>query len=210
MTGSRHLWTAIAWLFVAASAAPVAAQTPPSPDPWRHGATVTVGGGTASASGEVNGLGSGSMSWELTPRLALEGTAFWLDRAHDAGAFAAALSARFDLSPPRRVVPFVDSGFGFYDATFDLRQGTPPAFYRQRGAQPSVGATMVSFTDPMLLVGGGGDVFLNTHLAVRPEIALLLAIHGSQTYDIATVTVRFVYHFERHPLGEATRAARHP
>lgn len=176
------------------------AQTPQAPVPLSRGTTVNVFGGAASASSEIGPLGGVAFGWEVTPRLTVEGSASWLDRHRGAKAFAAELKALVNLVPGRSVVPFLQGGVGLYRATFDPSKGEPPDFYGGRVTANPVGTTTATFTDPSFVVGGGVNMFMTRHLAIRPDIDAKIVRNHSQRYVVTAVSVHLAYHFEDHPI----------
>jgi hypothetical protein len=153
----------------------------------------------ASGTSNLGGLGGGSIGWEFNRRVGLEGAGSWFDRGNGADAFAASLVAQAALTPFQRWVPFVEGGPAMYRASFDTSRADIPSFYRNRLAGSSIGET-VAFRDPAFVVGGGINFFTLGHLAIRPAVNVLVAIRDSDTYSVATFTIRAVYHFEHHPV----------
>ena len=182
-------------------AAAASAQTDYSGDQWRHGTTLNVSGGAASASSEAGAVVGAAVGWEIKPWLAVEGGGSWLDREKGAEAFAAELTALIGLRRASPVTPFVEGGFGLYRASFDLSQGPPPGFYGRRLATPSNITSTVSFTDPSFIVGIGLNVFVTPHLALRPDIGVRLVRRDSQSYVVSALMVHLAYHFEEHPTA---------
>jgi opacity protein-like surface antigen len=200
----------VAWssLLVALfTATPLGAQPTPPPNLWSHGTTLSVAGGTASASSDTGGQISTSIGWEITPRLGIEGTGSWLDRRNGAEAFAATLSVQASLLPPHLATPFVQAGYGLYHASFDVSRSAIPGFYRDRITTAMLGSVTDVFNDPAFTVGGGVNVFVTHHIAIRPEVAALVVARNSQTYVVATAAVRAAYHFEQHPTRPSRAVA---
>jgi Outer membrane protein beta-barrel domain len=195
----RALWLVPAvalWL-----PAPAAAQVPTTE--WQRGSTLSVFGGAATASSSTDPGFGGSMGWELTPRLSIEGRALWLVADSGPDAFSALLGTRFALRASRPFVPVVTASAGVYHAAFDVRSTTIPDFYQRRIDElMAAGGPRSSYTfnDFSLQVGGGFDIFLTEHLVFRPELSLLLATDGSDSRPQALYGVQFAYHFEPHPV----------
>jgi hypothetical protein len=182
----------------------VAAQTVPPGNPWNRGTTLNVFVGANRASSELGPAAGGALGWELWPWLGVEGSAGWLDRPGRAHAFAAELKALVGLPRLRPVVPFVEGGVGLYRATFDRAAPGIPAFYRGRvRSGTSLSQGLASVTDPSLVVGGGANVYLNRHIAIRPEMEARIVLHDSQRHVVTSMAVRFAYHFEEHPITPA-------
>jgi hypothetical protein len=116
-------------------------------------------------------------------------------------AFAATLSAHVNVTPPRRLVPFLKGGVGLYRASVEAGRPGVPDFYRRRlDDGPSGLRRMQSFTDPALVLGGGASIFATRHFAIRPEIEAIVARRQAQSFVVAAASVRLVYHFEEHPV----------
>jgi hypothetical protein len=128
-------------------------------------------------------LGAG-IGWELLPHFTIEGRGFWLDEGPNADAFAAVLGVRVPLLTRRVVVPFVASGAGLYLSRFET------------------GAT---FEDFALSFTGGADVYLSQHLALRPELTVLVVTETSSARTVPVFGAQLAYHFEDHPITPARR-----
>ena len=160
------------WLLVLMAAASAAAQ-PAIKGDWGHGTTLNVFAGAATDSSTTGELAGAAVGWEITPRLALEGTGAWFDRGAGADAFAATVKLQAALSARSRWVPFVSAGAGLYHASFDPNATTIPGFYHRRIEQGTLAASDdATFTDPALVLGGGVNLFVKRHVALRPTVAL--------------------------------------
>jgi hypothetical protein len=150
------------------------------------------------------------MGWELTPRIAVEGSATWIGLTADTDAFAAAVRAKVNLATARPVVPFLAGGVGLYRASFHgIDAAGLPGFYRDRVGGESGGlGTSVSFTDPSLVAGGGVTIFLTRHLAIRPEVEAIVVMRDSRTHMAGVAGVHLAYHFEEHPITPSRRPSR--
>lgn len=191
----RTLWSVPV---IIALSAPALAQPVPQLQEWTHGTTVNVFAGVALDAGESGPVGGGAVGWEIAPAIAIEGSAAWLDRGGGAHAFAAGLKLQAGLMRPRPVVPFVEAGVGLYRASFDPLRGTVPGFYRRRFEEAR--RAMITFTDPSIVLGGGVNVFLTRHLAIRPGVETMIVIRHGRTYVVTAVAVHAAYHFESHPV----------
>ncbi len=178
-----------------------AGAQPPAPDSsWAHGTTVNVFAGSSSGSSTTGALAGGAFGWEITPALGVEARGTWLDRGHRANAFFADLTAQVGLTSPRRVVPFAEGGIGFYRARFNDGAAVPEFYRRRLQATGLMAASQHTFTDPSFVVGGGVNVYLTTHLALRPDLNWVLVRRDAANDVLTTVSVHLAYHFERHPL----------
>jgi hypothetical protein len=166
---------------------------------WRHGTTLAgfVGGGSP-FSGVDPALGL-SLGWEMKPWLGFEGRGTWFPTPDGMSAFAAALSTRIAFDSARPVLPYASAGVGFYRATFDTPAGNAmPRFYRRRmGDGGLLGRT---FDDFLLTAGVGAEVFLSRHVALRPELTVMVVTARSDARAIPVFGVQAAYHFESHPI----------
>jgi hypothetical protein len=166
---------------------------------WRHGTTLAgfVGAGSPFA-GVDPALGL-SLGWEMKPWLGFEGRGTWFLAPDGASAFAAAFSTRIAFDSARPVLPYASAGVGFYRATFDMpASNAMPRFYRRRlGEAGLLGRT---FDDLLLTVGGGAEVFLSRHVALRPELTVMMVTARSDVRAIPVFGVQMAYHFESHPI----------
>ena len=185
-----------------AFAPPASAQSAAaaSDNPWRHGTTLSLFGGTATDSSESHGTFGGGFGWEINHWIELEGTGTWLVPRHGSDAFAAELKMMASLTRPTTVVPFLGAGIGMYRASFDTTSGPLPEFYQSRDGGAAAGSSQ-TFTDPSFVFSGGLDIFARGRLSIRPEISVRLATHSSSVYPVTMVTVRATYHFELHEAG---------
>jgi hypothetical protein len=201
-TFHRAAWTALS-VFVLS--VPGTAQTLPRGNDWSHGTTLNISGGVAADASETRPLASTAVGWEITPAIAIEGSGYWLDRS-GADVFAAALKVQAGLLVPHTAVPFLEAGVGLYRASFDPAASTVPDFYRRRIAAntPGPGATS-TFTDPSFILGGGVNIFVTRHIAIRPDVESMIVRRDSQHYVVTAVAVHIAYHFESHPIAPTRR-----
>jgi hypothetical protein len=57
-----------------------------------------------------------------------------------------------------------------------------------------------SFNDFAYSFGGGLDIFLRRHVALRPDVRVILATDGSRSRAVAVYGVHLAVHFEEHPV----------
>ncbi len=185
-----------------AAAAPAAAQTARSTQLAR-GTTVSGFAGVAGGGSQTGPLFGGSAGWDMTPLLGIEGSGSWVDFAHRAHGFAAALKLRVKLTGQHTVVPFVQGGIGMYRATFAAGETIRPEFYRRRHTRGvGLGAT---FTDPTVVGGGGLTIALNRRTALRPVVESMLAMRNGRTRALTSFAVHAVFVFEDHPVTPGVR-----
>jgi Outer membrane protein beta-barrel domain len=182
-------------------AAPAPAQPPAGTNVWTHGTTINVFAGATRDASKTSGVLGGAFGWEITPQIGVEASGRWIDRGQNSDAFAADLMLQAGLTHPHGAVPFVEAGVGFFRASFGAGAVDVPPFYSRRmGPSNMLGARRV-FTDPSFTVGGGVNVYLTPHLAVRPAVDATFVTRGGYGHDtLAAFTVHVAYHFEPHPL----------
>jgi hypothetical protein len=174
------------------AALPAQAQGPLPAHQWSHCATLTGSGGVATGSDHTGATLGGAIGWEITPRLALEGSATWFDKQIGSTAFAAGLSVRALVTESSWLAPFVEGGFGLYAASFDPNRATDiPSFYASRMS----GTITNWFTDPAFFVGAGVDLMRRSNFAVRPTAGAIVAVRDGDAYTVGTFAVRIEYHF---------------
>ena len=164
---------------------------------WQHGTLLTGFLGAQAASSDLSGGAGAGLGWEMTRRLAFEGRAAWFPMNDKPSDFAATLAANLSLMAPRTVVPFMTFGAGMYRATFNSASTDIPDFYRQRMPE---GPGTHTFQDFLMTIGGGLNVFVGSHLAIRPDASLMLVTTTSDVRPVGTIGVQFVYHIEPHPI----------
>jgi hypothetical protein len=172
---------------------------------WRQGTTLAGFVGAASPSSDTNVAVGAALGWEITPHFTLEGRGMWFDAGRRADAFAAVLGSRIPLLPARPVVPFLSAGVGVYRATFESMSDTIPRFYQRRMMSGPAGIQGRTFSDFVKALGGGADVFLARHLALRPDVTVLLVTTRSDIRAVPVYGVHLAYHFESHPITPAAR-----
>jgi hypothetical protein len=188
----------VAALAVLTVAARASAQTVPMD--WRHGTTLMGFAGTQSASSDLSPAAGAGFGWEVTRRLSFEGRGTWFAVNNGQTDFAATLAAHIALLTPRSVVPFVSAGAGMYRATVNPAWTDVPDFYRQRMSPDVPGQH--TFQDFLVTVGGGVNIFVSSHFALRPEANLLLVTTSSDSRPTGVYGLQLVYHFETHKLGQ--------
>ena len=198
-----HRVCALALVF-AALAAPASAQRqvpPPSePDDWSHSTTLSLAGGLATDTSDPGAAAGGAIGWGLAPRVAIEGSALWLDDAAGTGGFNAALKVRAGLRQAG-VSPFVEGGIGLYHVSTTAGPETMPAFYGNRMVSATNGTTVTqSFTDPSFHIGAGINVFMSRRISLQPAVEAMIVTADSQSYTLTLATIRLAYHFEDHPV----------
>ena len=170
-----------------------------SGEDWSHGTTLAGFVGAASPFSGVDPALGLSLGWEVTPRLGLEGRGTWFPAPQGMSAFAAAFGARMAFESSRPILPFASAGVGFYRATFDAAaSGTMPRFYRGRMAE--VGRLSRTFDDFLVTIGAGTELFLSRHVALRPELTMLLVTARTDARAVPLFGVHMVYHFESHEI----------
>jgi hypothetical protein len=174
---------------------------PPTSDMWRHGSTLSLFGGASGANSDFASMGGGALGWEITPRVAIEGSGSWYEWGHQTHAFAAALKTNVAVTTARPFVPFVAAGVGLYRASVAMGDSRMPEFYRARmpGFDGSLNASRI-FMDPSVLVGGGVNLFVSRHYAIRPAVDATIVMRDGHTQTVTSAVVHVTYHFEDHPV----------
>lgn len=168
-------FTCAACVILAMTATPWA-QTGIRPDEWSHGTTLNGFVGAPIESDRAGAALGGAVGWEMTPRVAIEGTGSWLDFGHGASGFAGAITLRTRLFGRRKIDPFLQAGIGMYRASFGLGSTLPGFYERRTNRRPLTGD--LTFTDPTVIAGGGTNIFLNRRFAVRPDVAASIVLRG--------------------------------
>jgi hypothetical protein len=137
-----------------------------------------------------------AMGWQVTPHFGAEMRGFWLKADEHQNAFSAVVAFRASLRPGHRAVPFVAAGGGVYQMRFDTGFVDAPEFYRQRMTNLSPVLPHYRFTDPVIALGGGADLFVSRHVAIRPEAMALIVIGGGDHRTVPAYGVQVAYHFE--------------
>jgi hypothetical protein len=177
----------------------VAAQADVRANEWSRGTTLNGSLAVVADSSQTGAAVGGGMGWELTPAVAIEGTGSWAEFGSGTTAFGGGLKVRARLAGRRHIDPFLQAGVGLYRVTFGSDDNDVPVFYRRRmGTLPSVSGR--TFTDPSILGGGGVSIFLNRHLALRPDVEAAFVLRDGRSHVVTTVAVHAVYHFESHPV----------
>ena len=172
------------------------------PMDWRHGTTLVGFVGTESASSDVSPAAGVGLGWEVTRRLSFEGRGLWFRVNDGPSDFAATLAAHVALLTPRPVVPFVSAGAGMYRATLNSASTVAPEFYRTRMSPDVLGPRNHTFQDFLVTAGAGVNVFVSSHLALRPEANLMIVTTSSDSRPLAVYGLQIVYHFEAHRVGQ--------
>lgn len=188
--------------------APAATQTVGSANEWGRGTTLTGFAGIAVDSARSGPLVGGTVGWEITPRLAIDGSGMWVEHGSSNDVFAAALKVRAapfgTRTRLRTAVPFLQAGIGMYRASFKARDDMP-GFYRYRMHQDVSSGVKRSFTDPSLVFGGGADVFVSRNVAIRPDIEAMVVLRDSRSHVATALRINVVYHIEEHPVTPTRR-----
>jgi hypothetical protein len=157
-----------------------AAQTGPTRHAWSHGTMLSVFAGADRDGSRTRALAGTGIGWEVVPWFGLEGNGTRFDRGAHGEAFAADVRALVGLPRAGAVVPFVSGGVGLYRTTFERARGV---------------------TDPSVIAGGGLNLFVTQHAALRPEVTSTFVIGDTRTHAVTAVALRMTYHFEGHPIN---------
>jgi hypothetical protein len=181
-----------------AVAARASAQT--APMDWRHGTILSGFAGIQATSSDVSPAAGVGLGWEVTRRLSFEGRGTWFNVNEGPSDFTATLATHVALLRPRRAVPFVSAGVGMYRATVNSAWADLPDFYRLRLSPDAPGNH--TFQDFLMTFGGGVNVFVGSHLALRPEANLMLVTTTNDARPVGMYGLQVVYHFEAHTVSQ--------
>lgn len=201
----RHLLTATIGVLLAAWAAPAGAQTAPV----TSATSLAITGGLSHADDATRPTLGGTVRWELTPHLAVEGAGRWMDRRRHPDAYAAELAIVAGLSGTRETaVPYLLAGIGLQRRSFDLGAGAPaaPGFYARRvTATASAAGNRETFTDPTAVAGFGVDVPIGHLFTIRPDLRALVVFGGGRRDTVVLATVSLGRRFEHKPVTPVRR-----
>jgi hypothetical protein len=187
-------------ILLAACLIAVPSIAPAQGNPWKKGTALGVFVGGARQSEGTDMAAGTSISWEMTPLFTIEGSGTWTSGS-TVDTFSALIGTRVNLLPRRLLVPFVSGGAGMQVATVDGAIADVPSFYSRRMVTTSTSTTLThTFDDFAWSVGGGVDVFINHHVALRPDLRVLLVHADGQTRPTTVYGVHLVYHFEEHAV----------
>jgi hypothetical protein len=195
------------WLVVLSIGALLGTATSASAQPvveeWHKGTALSIFGGAASSREGTDGAVGAAIGWEFTPHFTLEGSGLWMPGGRP-DAWSALFGSRVNLLSPRGVVPFVSGGVGVHRAIVETGSSDVPEFYMRRmgttnTAAPGTGMER-TFDDFVVAVGGGVDIYLKQHLALRPDVRVLLVRGNGDTRPLAVYGVHLSYHFEEHKI----------
>lgn len=194
---------AIAVSLMAVSALAMAQESPSNV--WSHGTTLNVFAGASSEPMKGAFTAGGAVGWQLTPTMAVEGTAGWIDNQSSSKWFTGALKAQARLAYAGGANPYVEGGIGLCRSTFDAGQANVPTFYQRRMVAPP-GASMMNhtFTDPTFAFGAGLNILATRHVAVRPAVEVTMVFRNRDAFAMTAGVVRVAYHFENHPVTPAS------
>jgi hypothetical protein len=167
---------------------------------WERGTTLSVFGGAEWAGSHTGGAAGFALGWELWPFFTVEGSGTWLDERAGGSGFAGIIGARVPLVRRGAIVPFAALGTGVFRATVDPARGDVPDFYARRLSGDPVNRRERVFDDFLVALGGGADVYLTRHLAIRPDVRVLMARADGRTRPVTVAGVHLAYHFEDHPI----------
>jgi hypothetical protein len=183
---------------LAGAASALAQQAPPT-----SATSLSLTAGLAHADDAARPTIGGSARWELTPHLALEGAARWMDRVGQPAANAGEISIVYGLGGRRdSAVPYVLGGIGLQHRAFERGSDMPhvPQFYRRRLRPASTLSERQSFTDPTVVVGLGVDVALARTVTLRPDVRTVFVVRGGRHDTVFVATVGLGYRFEHKPV----------
>lgn len=199
---------AAAILVAAMHAGLAQAQTPAREHEWTRGTLISGFAGVAADGSRRGPLFGGTIGWDVSPRLAVDGSGTWAEYGDGFDAFAASVKARANLAWWGRAVPYVQGGIGLYHTSFDRDAPRVPNFYRRR--MNGMGPGSHNFTDPSIVFGGGFNLSVSRTVRLRPDIEAAVVLRDSRRHVVTSYRLHLVYVFEDHPVTPATARARRP
>jgi hypothetical protein len=201
----RRVVVSVSFLMLMAAAA-ASAQTAREPIDFRHATTLGVSGGGA-VDGEQTGPVAGAiLGWQVSPRVAIEGSGRWFNRDHGSDAFAAAFTVQSNIMARRGSSLFVTGGLGMYHVDFGpASQMSMPEFYRRRMSAGHAPVSVTSFTDPAVVAGGGLQFAVSRHVILRPSVDTMIVPAQSRYHFVITIAFSLAYRFEQHPVTAVRR-----
>ena len=196
----RRIVILLAMLAIVGTGASASAQTQLAGE-WRQGTTLSAFAGAGTASSDMSAVSGVALGWEVTPRFGVKGRGTWFHPGSGDSAFAAILSPRFSLLPARALNPFLSVGVGMYRASFETTSAAMPGFYQRRMS----GSRAQTFQDLLLALGGGAEIFVSTHFAIRPEASVLFVTTRRDTRVVPVYGAHLAFHFEAHPTSLTVR-----
>ncbi len=168
---------------------------------WSRGTTLNVFAGASSEPQKGAFTAGGALGWQLTPSMAIEGTGAWIDNQSSPTWFTAAMKFQARLAPAGGTNPYLEGGIGLCRSSFDVGDMNVPAFYRKRMVDTPGALTMShTFTDPTFAFGGGLNLIVTRHIAIRPAAEFTTVFRNRDTFTMMAGVVRVAYHFENHPV----------
>jgi hypothetical protein len=190
-----------------ALAATVSAQDLSGTNGWSHATTLNVFTGVASEPAAGSAMAGGSIGWQLTRTMAIEGSGSWINGGDNTDWFAGAVKLQTTVGQVSGAVPFVEAGIGLYRASFNANRTDMPEFYgRRMGTALRDGMMMRTFTDPSVVFGAGISMAATRHIAIRPAIELTTVLRNNHSFVTVGAVVRLAYRFEDHPVTRARNA----
>ena len=170
-------------------------------NPFRFGTTLSGFAGGSTDSESTSPAAGLELGWEITRRLAVEGTTLWNSPNSNQHDFSVLVGSKINLTA-RRSGPFVTAGAGMYRASFDSLVGPLPRFYGDRLITSEQRAVHGTFDDFVASVGGGTEYFFHAHWAVRPDVRVMMVFGNSDVRWVTAFGGHVAYHFERHRESE--------
>jgi hypothetical protein len=166
---------------------------------WSRGTTLSGFVGAVVPSSDADAIAGLGFGWEIAPHFTLEGQGTWFRPGHGAKAYSASMNVLVPLVRAKVLVPFVSAGIGLHRATF-AATSEMPEFYRRRRPDPPAATRGRSFDDLMLEFGAGTDLFVTSHLALRPDVNVRVIAAQSDVWAMPVYGLHLAYHFETHDV----------
>jgi hypothetical protein len=176
-----------------AAATPVAAQ--PARNAHVGTSYLSIFGGGARASDSIEPTTGAGLGVELSPRVSLEGRVRWFSVPAGEKSYATDLGIRYTIAATSSARPYLSAGAGVFEAYYPGVSDGIPSFYRQR-MEPETGAH--AFRDMLWTVGTGADLFITGHVALRPDVSMLLATTRRDARVVPVYGIHVAYFFDSH------------
>ena len=178
---------------------PAARAQAPAPDrDWSRGTLISGFAGVGVDGSRRGPIFGGTIGWDATPRLSVDGSGTWADYGSGFDGFGASVKARANVAWWGRAVPYVQGGVGLYRASFDRDAPRVPGFYGRR--MEGQGARSRTFTDPSIVFGGGFNLSISRTVRLRPDVEIAVVLRDSRRHVVPNYKLHLVYVFEDHPV----------
>lgn len=200
----RLLLAGVVTLALPCSAAVAWAQ-PLTQTEWHQGTSLALFGGLASPDQDARAALGGTISWEVTRRIAFDASGLWFPAGARNDIVLGTVGARVSLTPGHRATPYLTAGVGLLHASMQGTAAHMPGFYRDRMMMPVSSRDGRTFDDFAVRLGAGAEILAGRRISIRPELQVVIASDRPDATVIPVVGVHLAYHFESHPITPSRR-----